>query len=743
MEEKERYRRFKSILDYLSKYSVKEESKLGKEKEVKHTVEKPKKFIEKVKPKSLWDLEGKVLVIAEKPKAAKKIVEALINGLKPRVLREYNIPYYIIESKNNIVYIASSAGHLFTLYTRDRGYPVFSYEWRPLYEVDNSARYTLKFVKVLEKLCRIADYYINACDYDIEGSVIGYIIIAKLGDLRRSYRVKFSSLTPMELKRSFNNLLDLDWNMIEAGLCRHELDWIWGINVSRALMDSVRSVIRKKVVLSAGRVQTPTLKHVFDVETERHLFIPMPQYVLSVTVSIDGVEYVVEYKGDPMASRELVNKVARTLEKQGYLVVEDYREETLRYSPPPPFNLGDLQEEASKIYGYSPLKTQSIAEQLYLSAYISYPRTNSQKLPKDLDYRGILVKLSEIPIYNSLVKRLFRETKGVLKPVEGPKEDPAHPAIYPTGIIPEKLKSEEQRIYDLIVRRFLAVFAPQAIVVRNRALLVPPKPVNGLELKFVLSGQKIVREGWYKYYPFHVPEEKYVPRLGIGEKIRLVKVRIKKTYTRPPEKLSKIKLLRWMENVNIGTEATRARIIEVLFTRGYLRSSGGKVSITDIGLAIIEVLDEYFKDLTSVELTRRFEEYMEEIREGLKRRSEVIAKAKETISELIKRFNDSKRDIGLKLSWRLGYLVPENKCMLCNREVYNKGLCKYHYEAFNRVIEKYWDWNRRERISVEDYVKSIKKLKITGKWVKDLLSNEKTLSMIYESIRKGSLDKVS
>ncbi len=707
----------KSILEYLKQPETRREEAPAKKTVVEKTiVEKPAKRIEETI--SIWDLKGRIAVIAEKPKAARKIVAALSRNYKKYSMN--GVPYYSIGggSGERIIYVVSAAGHLYGLYTDQRGYPVFTYTWKPLYEIEKGAEYTGKFIKVIDKICREADYYVNACDYDIEGSVIGYMVINFHGDPNRSYRVKYSSLTRDELREAFKKLTRLDWEMIEAGLCRHELDYIWGINISRALMDSVRKISGKRVILSAGRVQTPTLKYVVERDIERNLFISLPQYTLSIYVEKDGEKIHLEYRGGVLESRMEALKLAEEIRKTGYLVVDRFDEKKINLYPPPPFNLGDLQEEASRIYGFSPYKTQSIAEKLYLDALISYPRTNSQKLPKTLNYRSILERISYIDGYGQLVQQLLAETKGVLRPVEGKKEDPAHPAIYPTGVKPGDLKRDEWRIYDLVVRRFLAVFAKPALIARRLVVLYSPTARNIL---FQASGQKILYHGWLRYYVFNMPEEKPLPVFHPGERVRIVKVSVRRTYTRPPEKLSRIKILRWMENVEIGTEATRARIIETLFNRGYLVSKGGATTSSDLGMGVIEVLMEYFPEITSVELTRYFESRMEMIREGRISRREVVNEAKTTLLKLLREFDKNKYRIGKFLSIRLGYLKPENKCRLCSREVYREGLCRHHYEALEKVKKTYEEWRRREGVSWEQYIKSIKKLKSTGRWIREVV----------------------
>jgi len=664
----------------------------------------------------IWDLKGTVLVIAEKPKAGRKIAEALAKGS----FRKYGdgVPYYVIDNGSSKIVIASAAGHLYELYTGIRGYPVFEYEWRPLYEVDKDAKHTYRFLNLLRELCRKADYYVNACDYDIEGSVIGYLIILFNGDPKRSFRAKFSSLTPVELSRAFNKLTGLDWEMIEAGLCRHELDWIWGINISRALMDAVKKATGRNLVLSAGRVQTPTLKKVVDVEIERNMFIPLPQYVLTASIVKDGRVVKLQYDGPVIEEKRVAYEILSLLKRKPLFIVEKYDVKTIEYHPPPAFNLGDLQSEAARIYGFSPYKTQVIAEKLYLEALISYPRTNSQKLPPTIDFKGIMNGLKQNPRYSKLIDELLFETKGRLQPVQGEKDDPAHPAIYPTGLKPESLKEDEWKIYDLITRRFLAAFAERAVVERRLVVL---KHVEDNRIVFHGSGQQIVKRGWIKYYPFIDLGETYLPVFKPGERIVVDKIDLRKTYTKPPERISKIKLLKWMESVEIGTESTRARIIETLFKRKYLVSNKGYAEPTELGYGLIEVLTNYFPEITSVDLTRYFENEMEKIKLGLKKRVDVVNEAKNTLSNLLVKFEERKDELGVFLSYRLGLLKPGKKCMLCNREVYMGELCKYHSEALEKVKSYYEEWRRREGVSWSEYIASLKKMRSTGKWVKQVL----------------------
>lgn len=670
--------------------------------------------------------KGYTLIIAEKPKAARRVAEALSYG-RARKYSYKNVPFWYFTLGFNRYVVASSIGHLFTLKTDEEGFPIFNYYWAPIWEVEDRVDYAKKYYELLAMLAKYASEYINACDYDIEGSVIGYMIIRFLGDLRRAKRMKYSSLTDDELRRAFKTLGPLDKPMIEAGLCRHELDWIWGINVSRALMRAVYKVTGRRISLSAGRVQSPTLIEVVRRERERRLHIPLPKPSISVTVIVGEEKVPLELIEPRIETLAEAKYLASQLRKQGYLVVvhREYTTETL--NPPPPFNLGDLQAEASRIHGYSPLTTQRIAEQLYLDALISYPRTNSQKLPPTLNYREIMNKLYWIDNYSTLIKRLLTETRGILKPRQGPKDDPAHPAIYPTGVKPGKLNSKQWKIYDLIIRRFLAAFARPAIIDKVKATLRGP-----LNAVFTLSFRSLRYPGWLFYYPFHKIEVKRIPRINIGDRLKIHRVVVKVSYTSPPQAYTKTGIVKWMESVDIGTEATRARITETLFERKYLEVKGGKVTVTPLGFAVAEVLEEFFNELTSVELTRRFEQYMEDIRMGLRTKNQVVSEAKKTLLSLLLKYNEQMEIVGLRLAQGLGLKISPRKCLLCNKEIHKDGLCVYHAIALDKLREAYNIWYEVLGISWKNYLVKLSKLKSTGKWIKDvveaLLNGRLTLS---------------
>ncbi len=651
------------------------------------------------------------VIIAEKPKAAKAIANALSRNPIKRSM--WGVPYWVLMVDGQRVIVASTAGHMFSLHTLERGFPTFTYDWVFRWEVEKKSGHLRKFYMLLEWLSKSAGEVINACDYDIEGSVIGYLIIKYV--FKREYygRMKFSSLTEDELRRAFKNILPPDKSMVEAGLCRHELDWIWGINCSRALMEAYKRASGRKIILSAGRVQTPTLVEAINNYIESITQLPLPQYTVTVEFSFNNKTFSGKSIRSPLKRRSEAEEIAREARESRVGYVTSVHMDKFMLQPPAPFNLGDLQEEASRLYGYSPYKTQKIAESLYLNALISYPRTNSQKLPPTINHRRILDSLASIG-YSDAVREVLA-TNPTLTPRQGVKTDPAHPAIYPTGKKPFKLSRDEERIYDLIVRRYLACFMKPAVVSRVKA-----RVRVGSEY-FDCEGVSIVRASWLKYYP-HTVSGKSIPQLRRGDILRIKKVRIVESFETSIKRYNKTSLLAWMERVGIGTEATRAQIIETLFQRKYLESDSKGIKPTRLGIAVATTITKFFPQLTSVKLTREFEEKIELIRRGEARREDVVNEAKRVVNELVEYMKSRLSEAGEAM---LVYLDSSRgaRCIICDLPVEKDGLCMIHYKAMEKLRESIREWCYRTSLDEKSVLIKISKQKSVGKAVREVASS--------------------
>jgi len=310
--------------------------------------------------------------------------------------------------------------------------------------------------------------------------------------------------------------------------------------------------------------------------------------------------------------------------------------------PPYPFDLSSLQSEAYRHFGYSPARTLACAERLYLDALISYPRTSSQKLPPDIGYAEILRGLASHADYRSLTAKLM--TRGDLRPNNGPKDDPAHPAIFPTGESPNRpLPVAEAKLRDLISRRFMATFADSSLKMDSRIIL------NHNNHRFFLSGSITVRPGWVEFYrPYMFDDSKPLPNLKIGDKVELQGIKAVEKFNQPTYRYNPSSLLKKMEDTNIGTKATRAGTIDLLYARGYIREERMKAS--ELADKVTGTLSTYCPLIIDSSFTANLEESMQDIQNGMASRRVVLVKALEHLRPIMLALAENEEAIGSQLS---------------------------------------------------------------------------------------------
>jgi DNA topoisomerase-1 len=606
-----------------------------------------------------------ILLISEKPQAALKIAQALAEGNIQK--KSINNAYWFEFQRNGIKHVCvPAAGHLFVLNTKDKKwqYPVFEMEWIPAFKRKESS-FSAAYYKNLKAFSN-ADNIIVCCDYDTEGEVIGYNILRFIFGKQDAKRMKFSTLTKEELVDSYENALEhIDFGLAEAGLTRHYLDFLWGINTTRALTLSLKKALQKGFsIVSTGRVQGPTLAILAKREKEIASFVPKPYWELELHSMAKGKEIVSSYEKGKIWKKEEAESIYEDCKGKD-AIVDNVEEKKERLLPPTPFDTTTLQTEAYKCFGFSPTQTLSIAESLYTSGYISYPRTSSQKLPEKIGYKAILSALKKIPGFARDVQELL--SKKQLKPREGTKEDPAHPAIYPTAQVPDisKLSQQERKLYDLIVRRFIAVFGDEAL--RKVIKIV----LRIKEHRFVASGYKTIEHGWLRFYPFTQVKEVELPDVKVGEVLKTKKLLLLEKQTQPPERYTQASILKEMEKQNLGTKATRAQILQTLYDRGYI--TGKSIQVTKFGLAVVEALEKYCPDIIDVGLTASFEEEMEQVRKRKKEMDKVIKEAKQLLEKILNEFKKNEDYIGKFLSERYIESVRESKivgkCPECGNDL--------------------------------------------------------------------------
>ena len=506
------------------------------------------------------------------------------------------------------------------------------------------------------------------CDYDVEGSLIGYTILryARQGADSKAQRMKFSTMTEKELQSAYKTLSPyLDIPLVEAGRARHELDWLYGINLSRLLTESALKQNRGYSTLSTGRVQGPTLKFVVDREEEIQFFTPTPFWTIDATVTQNGQEYILEYEKEKISTLVEAERVVKDC-KGTILEVESSESRNIQQSPPYPFDLSNLQSEAYRHFGYTPSRTLALAEKLYLEALISYPRTSSQKLPPDIGYSEILRGIANMAQYRSLASRLTLHTTP--RPNQGPKEDSAHPAVYPTGESPKRpLIQPEANLLDLIIRRFMVAFGEASL--RESSKLTFTKDPH----RFFLRGSRLLKEGWIQFYrPYTSEESQKPPDLKVGDKIPFDKIQPIQKFTEPPPRYNPGSLLRKMEDENIGTKATRAEIIEILFRRGYIKNT--RIEATSLALKIISLLNTYCPLIIDPAFTAKVEASMDNIQTLQTSRLRVLTETLDHLRPVMLDLISREDEIGSQLAevatlQRIANLTFDYPCPQCGSKL--------------------------------------------------------------------------
>ncbi len=662
------------------------------------------------------------LVITEKPSSARKIAYALDDSGSPRSAKYGKVSFYLASRGNDELVVVSAVGHLYTIKPKDKGwnYPVFDIKWVPTYIENKKASYTKQYLDAIVELSKNINYYISACDYDQEGSLIAFNIIKYgIGEnaLAKSRRMFYSTLTSKELTYAWENLKEtLDFSIAAAGKARHEADWLFGINLSRALTISARRYMDPKKVLSIGRVQGPTLKYVYNLEQSIQSFVPVPYWKVSAETIIDGITYSLEYE-KPKLEREVhAKEVAEACRGKTGKVTEIKKEES-RTLPPPPFNLGDLQRGAYKHFRLNPSATLAVAQKLYLGAYISYPRTESNKIPPNIDVKDILESLSKNSVYESRAKELISEKRFKTRPGKG--DDPAHPAIHPTGQKPRKLKPEEQHVYDLIVCRFLASLGKPLVQMKTDVTVDVNRHL------FYVRGVATQRPGWTKQYkPYYKSKDQLIPEIKLGEEIPVTKFSTRRYYTKPPVRYNASSLVRKMEQEEIGTKATRSNIVDTLYRRGYIK--GQSISITSIGENIIETLQRYCPEIIQVDLTRELEEELRLIEEGEKVPDIVFDEVVSELRPILSKFKENETQIGASISSALDRSVKDaaDHCKVCTRGKANDSVfCRRHYEAYTNIETGFKQWRYALGYPWLEYLEKIRTISGTGSYVEEIINN--------------------
>lgn len=511
-------------------------------------------------------------------------------------------------------------GHVRDLPEKEFGVEIEK-NFKPKYVIIPRAK---KVISLLKKEAEKAKSLILATDYDREGEAIAFHIYEMLKSKIKNQnckRVTFTEITKQALQEAFRNPREIDLKLVASQQARRVLDRLVGYKLSPFLWKKVASG------LSAGRVQSPSLRLVVEREREIENFLPKEYWQIKAKLKSQkkkGGEFeaiLIEKNGKRLEKLAIKNekeaqKIIDDLKNAQYKVKE-IKEEEIRKYPPAPFITSTLQQEASFRLGFSPKKTMLLAQQLYEAGLISYHRTDSTHLSQ--------VALNSIRKY---IKKNFGHEYLPTKPrfykTKVLKAQEAHEAIRPTNINKfsisnsqfPNLGKEHEKLYDLIWKRTVACQMSEAVL---REEIVDIKARNYL---FQAKGQSIKFDGFLKIYPLKI-EEILLPPLSLSEILKLLKLIKEQHFTEPPKRFREATLIKALEEKGIGRPSTYAPILSALQERGYVGKSHGYLYPKEIGFTVSDLLCQHFPEIVDLKFTAKMEEELDKIAEGEKKYEEV------------------------------------------------------------------------------------------------------------------------
>jgi len=566
---------------------------------------------------------SRTLVVAEKFNTALRIAVVLSDGRMKRS-RVAGTNLFEFDRPDGSYTVAGLRGHIVEL-----DYPSEFSEWTlsglpKLLETPPLKRVTEGgIVSALQSIVRGFDRVIIATDFDREGELIGLEALELLQKVHPTIevrRARYSALTREAIEQSFAHLEQLDRALAEAAEARQEIDLVWGALLTRYL--SLVSGQRGRGFLSVGRVQTPTLALLVERDQAIKEFVATPFWELRATGQVGETSFLLRHEHGTWDHLEAAQAVLRKVEGATEGTVREFSEEETRRRPPIPFSTTLFVAEATRL-GLGAAMVMRVAEDLYTQGLISYPRTDNTVYPRGLGLRTLAEKFKEGPFAEAAEFVLAQPS---FRPSRGRTETTDHPPIYPTGAVdPKKLRPDHAKVYELVVRRFLATLAPDALG-RARTTTVE---IRGE--KFQGKGQTLTDPGWYRVYPYSQPEEVLLPALTVGQSVPIAQVELVQDQTRPPRRFTQGSLIQEMERLGLGTKSTRHDVVQKLFDRHYVTPR--QLEPTSTGIAVAEALRAHAPVITRPEMTHRLEEDMGLVAESKKPKSEVLDESREMLRE--------------------------------------------------------------------------------------------------------------
>ena len=596
------------------------------------------------------------LIITEKANAARRISTILSDG-KSQSATSGGVTVISFSAGGDDYDVVSLRGHIIEL-----DYPKEYNDWGAIKPSELVYAPQVKTVRVksilnsIRDLAGKADEIIIATDYDREGELIGMETVKAIGsDLNNVRRAKFSALTKGEVEAAFSNLTNPDEKLADAAEARQIVDLSWGAVLTRLISLSSGQVGNN--FMSVGRVQSPTLKLLVDRHEEIENFVPVPYW--NIVGKFGMLAFKGEHEKNPFWKKEEAEEILGKVKTVKTGTVAEYKSETKEEYRPAPFDTTMMQVEANKI-GIPPTTAMKLAEDLYTGGYISYPRTENTEYPKSLNLRSVLEKLKESDFKVEAAEVLAQEK---IYPSKGKRSTTDHPPIYPTaGATSDKMKGDKWKLYELIVRRFLATVAPNAKAEVTKCVM----DVGGE--RFESNGYVLKEPGWKKYYKKYLPNnDSKLPILKEGDKVDIRSMGIVESETKPPYRYNQGSLIQEMDRLQLGTKSTRHDIIGKLFSRNYVQ--GNYMIPTPSGIALTKSLEKHGGGITEPDMTAKLESDMLSISEGKRTLDSVVKESQDMLHEVAEKISVDSADIGKEIRDALHSQQHIGVCPTCGNNM--------------------------------------------------------------------------
>jgi len=596
------------------------------------------------------------LIVAEKNISARRIASILAGDGKVKETREGGISSYHFDDQT----VVGLRGHVVEV-DFIKGYS----NWRSKEKTPRSlidaptvkVPTEKKIVHQLQRLARKSDQVTIATDFDTEGELIGkeaYELVRAVNPDVSVDRARFSAITPEEIRQAFGHTTGIDFDLASAGETRQSIDLMWGASLTRFISLAARRGGAN--ILSVGRVQSPTLAMIVDREKEIEAFVPEKYWQLSLKTEKDGE--IIDARHTTPRFTDHEQALAAREKTREPLVVSSIKEGSKIDRAPTPFDTTSFIVAAARL-GFSAANAMRLAEDLYMNGYISYPRTDNTVYPPTLDISGVLKSLKNSP-FREDVDWVTANRRKV--PTRGKKSSTDHPPIHPSAAATrQKLGDDRWKIYELVVRRFLATLSPDA-----RWMTMKVNFDAGGE-PYTATGGRLVEAGWRRVYHYSKATEYMLPHMKEGENLPIHEVNLEEKETQPPPRFTQSKLIQKMEELGLGTKSTRHEVIQKLISRKYVE--GTPLRPTLVGRAVIDSLEDHADTITRPDMTQTLESHMQQIKERVRSSEDVVKESREMLHSVFDQLEDHEQVIGSEIMEQTAEELTLGPCPVCGHDL--------------------------------------------------------------------------